>query len=58
MTKFEDFASSIAGVVVGSGMKNILGNYDGNDFHADKFKRHDHITFVTVVSQPSANKSA
>lgn len=38
MTKFEYFASSIAGVVVGSEMKNILGNYDGNNFHADKFK--------------------
>lgn len=36
MTKFEDFASSIAGVVVGSEMKNIIGNYDGNSFQADK----------------------
>lgn len=36
MTKFEDFVNSIAGIVVGSEMKTILGNYDGNSFQADK----------------------
>lgn len=37
ITTFEDCVTSILGVVVGSEIKNILGNYDGNNFHADKF---------------------
>lgn len=37
ITTFEDCVTSILGVVVGSEMKNILGNYDGNSFHAEKF---------------------
>lgn len=36
ITTFEDCVTSILGVVVGSEMKNIIGNYDGNRFQADK----------------------
>lgn len=35
ITTFEDCVTSILGVVVGSEMKNIIGNYDGNSFQAD-----------------------
>lgn len=36
ITTFEDCVTSILGVVVGSEMKNVIGNYDGNSFQADK----------------------